>query len=340
MKTQTILNALIASSLLALPASRAQHDGAEVADPNPARIQELVQRQLDQAQHQLELAQAAVEDAASRVPEPPEPPELPEPPDLDVFIEDSIDEALAYGLGSRSSAPPLIVGTSPLPPEKLGEIAEDLNVMARILTKAMDRPGGGSAPHIALGIAVGSPFAGRTPCGTYLEGFGVLFPLTVKYPLAAPPKAEAQKPSEEPEDTTWEETKREVFGTGGRRATAFRKSGTRETPKYDPARVEDLKKALLAALKNASNIRHLAIEDAVVVTVQGASQTPVEGPRINTGERMMRHRYGLPVPALGTTGGTRVSTLTIRVKKGDVDDLAKGRLTTDEFAKRAAIAVY
>lgn len=41
-----------------------------------------------------------------------------------------------------------------------------------------------------------------------------------------------------------------------------------------------------------------------------------------------------------TSSNETDSTMTIRIKKSDADDLAAGKITEDEFRKRAKVAIY
>ena len=120
---------------------------------------------------------------------------------------------------------------------------------------------------------------------------------------------------------------------------------------FDPKKVENLKKGLLEALRHAGNIRALKAEDYLAVVVQSAAggfgqiqagggeffsetrtttSTSVnsEPPRVET--RVSRD--GGPAPG-------RSGTLSVRAKKADCEDFAKGNLTTEQFATKALVAV-
>jgi hypothetical protein len=93
---------------------------------------------------------------------------------------------------------------------------------------------------------------------------------------------------------------------------------------------------LLEALKNAANIRGLKPEDSVTVSVTGLAQARPKMVSVKNGS-IETTRLIAPPPGSGARSATM---MTIRVKKSDVDALAKGSLNFDEFRKRARITTY
>ncbi|MBU6401919.1 MAG: hypothetical protein KGS61_16505 [Verrucomicrobia bacterium] len=273
-----------------------------------------------------------------------------------------------FSASPHNLAPPLIVRVSDSNPTTLGEIQEDLSVMSRILTKALAEGESVEAQNFALGIAVSALGSDQRFQSAYLDGYGALFLLQVRMPLLPPsPVKEAQKP-EAPPDTTWEQTKRELYGPPSgpglqaqqamRALNAMRVrfgyGGTVGTPppQYDSEKIEALKKHLLEALKNATHIRHLKSDEWITVVVtgsgtraaQGAESNQMLGPYLETpdGEPVPTLPNGEPDPRASLAGrwaGLR-STLTIRVRKADVDAFAKGKLSFADFQRTASIRTY
>jgi hypothetical protein len=328
-----------------------------------------VQEELAQAQVQLAQASAAVAAAAADAPEPPELPQPPEPPQPPQSPQPPMsyggggfggnsfvrELGLASDMAGHGAAGALIIASSELEEKAMTEIREDMAVMARILTKAAERIAGRAGPGTAMGIPVFTVSGARQPQNLYLEGFGALFHLSVRYPLLAPPPEEEPKTEKEkPQDSTWERTKRELYGPKvGAEHSAFAATGMPLTPhypegyllwdqgsadqkpiEYDASRVESLKKTLLEALQNASNIRHLDPEQTITLAVHGGGQPIVK--RVEVKGETGRQRRVAPT----TAGGARQSMMTIRVKKADIDALAKGAIALDEFTKRPAVAIY
>jgi hypothetical protein len=127
-------------------------------------------------------------------------------------------------------------------------------------------------------------------------------------------------------------------------------AGRTDQGDYDAKRVEELKKSVLEALKQASNIRALKADDYVTVVVQGqgggsghfgggefhietrtTSSSSVNGepPKVET--RVIRDSG----PVTGRAG-----TLTVRAKKSDCEEFAKGKLTAEQFAKKALLNLH
>jgi len=228
---------------------------------------------------------------------------------------------------------------------------EDLNVMMRILEKAAGGPKDESRPR-AGGIELFSFGKSSGPRVFYLDGYGAMFVLNVRYPLLAPPAKDDQSRTNEPANTEWEKAKEEVYG----RRTQFdeMKFNAPAGEEFDSQRVEDLKTQLIDDLVNAKNIRGLKSDDYVTVVVLGG------GTRGETFRREIRSpRAGAGGGGFGGGGGGRgggvaviesnfsssdgggaQTTMTLRAKKSDIDALAKGKLNADEFRKKVSMQVY
>jgi hypothetical protein len=104
-----------------------------------------------------------------------------------------------------------------------------------------------------------------------------------------------------------------------------------------------LKEGLLEALKNATNIRNLKADEFITICVfGGVSAAPGKA------RTWVKRAPGAPdadLEELFVTDGddsppARGTIMTIRVKKSDTDAFAKGKLTLDDFRKKASITSY
>ena len=259
-----------------------------------------------------------------------------------------------YYARKQPTVPMLLIPSAELKPDQLAEIREDMEIMSRILDKALGA--GNQAAYVSWDASV-DPFAlreytsaaatfrsllaGPAKCmeATYLEGFGALFITRVDFPLA--PVQTGKAPPKPEKESVWEQTKREMHGVkhawGGVRATGHaspldgRVSGPED---YDAEKVEQLQKKLLEALRHASNIRCLKAEDSVAVAVVGSQiKYPMDVP------------YYLPAPPSSpppthTAILTQPTALTIRLKKSDCDAFAQDELSFDELREKATILAY
>ena len=306
---------------------------------------EKVQQKIEQAQQRAEKQRAKAERAfafAQAGAEPGELPELPEPEDAAFAFDSGGNEFVTslFGTPGRNAAPPLIVRSSNTDPTVLSNIQEDLTVMSRLLNKNLDSKSGRDKRDSAMGIVLSAMPSSRRPQSVYLEGYGALFMVNVKFPLVATSAKEEEK-SDKPGDTAWEETKRELYGP--RERAGFFGAQDSPAPEYDSGKVEDLKKDILESLKNATNIRNLKPEESIVVAVTGSggeSGPVVRAKRINKAKATFGGGPHVVAMTAGNENPRQQTTLTIRVKKSDVDDYAKGKLSFAEFQKKAAISAY
>ncbi|MEW6156101.1 MAG: hypothetical protein AB1813_01640 [Verrucomicrobiota bacterium] len=265
---------------------------------------------------------------------------------------------------SKSVTPPLVIGGADQDAETLAAIREDLTVMARILNKAIEQSGGRERSELAMGIALHTLGGAPRPQTIYLDGYGALFLLNVRFPLM-PPAVKKEAEDAAP-DTDWEKTKRELFGP--REATRSWAFSANAGPKveYKEEKVEQLKEEIIQSLKNASNIRHLAPDDSIVVAVSGSSGGSAahagHAIRLNT---VVRKSAGSSARSSSSASGSASSsddaskspkvvavkraddaaafggsTMVIRVRKADVDAFAKGKIDDAAFEKKVSIRVY
>lgn len=249
-------------------------------------------------------------------------PAAPRPPKGDIF--------LSHSRGGRT----LIIQSSDPDPKTYANLEEDLSVMYRILSKTRKQEEGMFKLESFLS---GSSSSVKS---MYIEGYGAVFMLGVRFPLVAPQAAEEQP---KPKDTTseeWERAKKEVFGRNTFEVDFEGIMGklNAQAEEYDAHKVEDLTAGILEGLKNATHIRNLKSDEFVTVAVLGAEAGQVravvekEERGQEGGKRSMRIE--------NVSGGRGESTMTIRAKKSDIDDFAKGKLNADAFRKKAKILVY
>jgi hypothetical protein len=242
-----------------------------------------------------------------------------------------------FGASARTGGQPLIVRNGQPASKTISDLQEDLAIMSRILAKAVGREGRDAAMGIVLSALPGS----RHPQSLYLDGYGALFLLNVKFPLV-PPSVKEDEKTEKPHDTTWDETKRELYGQRPGTIRLWNAQGADAGVEYNAEQVEDLKKELLQGLKNATHLRDVRPDESVTIAVTGSS----EG---GGAMRVRRSKKATGGSAIGADGyvttevthpANRETTLVIRVKKSDVDAFAKGDLDLDQFKKVASISAY
>jgi hypothetical protein len=332
MNKAILLTTLISSLSIRADTPATPAVAAEV--PNPPDVAPIVnqavstgmqvaQQALGQAQRAVQLAHANVAIEAGDG----------EGGELQTFFD-------VIGVNGRGATPSVVVRSSPTEAGTVSRTQEDLSVMQRILTKALEREVGREGRDAAMGIVLSALPGSRNPQTLYLEGYGALFFLNVKFPLVAPPTKTEEK-AERPTDTTWEETKRELYGARSPKVHIFSAPGSDNPPEYNAEQVDGLKKELLEALKNATNIRDVKPDESITVVVVGgrtAGTLRVKRAVKNLSNNMRRaDTFAL---ADDSRPSGRESTLTIRVKKADVDAFAQGNMDFEQFQKRAAVATY
>jgi hypothetical protein len=242
----------------------------------------------------------------------------------------------AFGLAfANSMESPLIVSSKPLDAAALSELREDIAVMGKLLTTETADNHEDAAMRRAMGIAISWLPGGGGPEHLYVEGHGVILQTSVRFPLTSPKKEEPEKPAETPKNSAWESARKELFG-----GTELEESDmlitTDRKEEFDPERVERLKKNILKALANASNFRRLDNDETVTAVVRS------RGGSNRAHAYVFKTAGGGPGKTMSSNSGSgdANSTMTIRIKKGDADALAGGKITEEEFQKRARIAIY
>jgi hypothetical protein len=187
-----------------------------------------------------------------------------------------------------------------------------------------------------------------------IEGYGAIFMLNVNFPLAGTTEKTNDADVKERTSSPWDETKNELYGgpSEGHSVKARRE--------FNPAQLENLKKALIGALKNASNIRNLKSDESVTVVVSTESGGSSARFFVHTDQK---GKFGGDGGFGGSGGGSSASgtppppgvtwigspnsghqssspTLTIRAKKSDIDAFSKGKLNLEEFRNKVAVLLY
>jgi hypothetical protein len=230
--------------------------------------------------------------------------------------------------------------------------------MTHIIEQALQRAGDEDSPTVKMGIPL-LVTASRSVRPLYLEGFGALFMIKVNFPVLPPATSDTEKA--ERTDSEWDKARQELYG---RQEPWILGAAGESGADYDPAQVEELKKELLQALKNGTNIRHLKPEEYVSVTVFG---TPNAGPKpTKASKRKAKNEpaaapspgaplkldpdTGLPIPKdvdriireqISPSRTSRPGTvLAMRVKKSDIDSFSSGKLSLEDFQKRVVMNSY
>jgi hypothetical protein len=243
----------------------------------------------------------------------------------------------------------LIVPAQPLEAEVIGQLTEDIHVMAQILYETIhpDKVHASTNKYLRWSQEMIGGFfedADNTGVvGLYLQGYGMVFLQQVDFPLVPleeQPAAAAS--SAQPADEVWQKTQRKLQG-------GYEPEEESEGPRYDAKRVDQLKETVLQSLKHASNIRHLIGSECVVVVVKsiphrtGISQ-PFAGMVMMPGAGGGGGRMGGSVSSFGAevprAAAEQPSFLMVRAQKKDIDDLAAGRIGPEDFAAKVIMISY
>jgi hypothetical protein len=260
-----------------------------------------------------------------------------------------------YGYSSRSSSssdsvPPVVIQFGTKEPGAIATMEEDLAVMTHIIDRAVDRVGEDEPPS-SLGVRLYYTSGGRSVRALYLDGFGALIMVKVNFPVHAPTAVDTKAP-ENAEDSEWERARRALYGV----AQEAQWNTSSSAVPYDAARVDGLKKHLIDALKNASNIKGVRPDEYVSVTIFGSPGVAV-GAKSNRSVGQPEAGNSLPVNvvtrglpsggaavAWASESGPRIASegtvLTLRAKKSDIDAAEKGTLDADAFAKKVTVSTY
>lgn len=224
----------------------------------------------------------------------------------------------------------------------VSEIEEDMGVMAHILDKAISSDGKSSRP---MGITVYGLSSSGGGQNLFIEGYGAIFFENVNFPLLPPASKEKEGDAKEKANSEWEAAKSEL-ARPGREAGDFRLFEENfdtvhwagKGVEYDADKVEDLKKDLITALKNAANIRKLKSDETVTVVVTGAKSN---SGKVKTAYAPVAKTEPVAPKKVSPVGGSTDSgKLIIRARKSDTESFLNGKLNFDDFRKRATVLLY
>jgi hypothetical protein len=252
--------------------------------------------------------------------------------------------------GSRA-ARTLIVPAAEADAQAIASAEEDMNIMARVLDKALPGREGEKPERRAMGIPIMSSSSGAPIRNLLLDHYGAVFFLDVRFPLLPPEKQKEETKPKEEKSSAWEEARSELYSSRGPKKNIvmrWKESGRGEVEEYDEEKVQRLKDSLFDAFKHATHIRALKPDDSVTVIVTGGGVGPQDrmfvkeltGPDAERGERD-RHVY-----SVNATGHMRIKsgqgggTLAIRVKKSDIDAFTQSKLDPEQFKKNVMVRIY
>lgn len=236
----------------------------------------------------------------------------------------SLDQTQARG-GAESTIGGLLVLTSQTKAEDLANVILDLNIMSRILDNKLGRTQ--RSPLIELGYSLarsGHAGAAQTQA-MYVQGYAAMFFLNVDFPLSPPPQVQTEK-VKEGADLVWEQTKRQMSASDKDLGLEYMHQQDAAARQYDKDTVEQLKTALVKALKHAANIRNLKPDESVILVVAGTRPGLVVAEH---GDEQHRYQY--------IQSENQPLLLTIRAKKADIDAYAAAKTDYDQFRQRTAI---
>jgi hypothetical protein len=239
---------------------------------------------------------------------------------------------------------PLIISTGSLDQDDVGNLEEDMTIMARILEKSVNRAGAGgddSTDRKAMGIhlwALGQAL-NRGARDIYVEGTGAIFILGANMPLVGQPKVATDEKEKKETNSAWESARTEIFGENESELKKARRERVTVAP-YDAGRIDALKKNLIDSLKNAANIRGLKDNETITIVVQGPAG---RGYAVANGNVRVQHIPG-NVEAFTFNNAeprrTPKTLLTLRAKKGDINEFATGKIDAEQFRKKVSVSTY
>ncbi|MFH1718207.1 MAG: hypothetical protein ABIF19_12710 [Planctomycetota bacterium] len=333
-------------------ASESQKSEADLARREAEIAAKVAQKEAELAQKEAEAVQRQVAVMAQTQARMPVAPTAPSVRSTGGSISD-VRRRLSRWPRTGSAGTVLVIPSAEITTEELITVTEDLNVMSRIfennLEQARISPVGTSlflSEDHAFGRLLGMDRSAMQ--SMYLQGYGVLFLMKVDFPLSPPAEVQQEEQTKEQEaektDPVWDQTRRRMYEPD----EAGRDKPDEPKEKYDAEKVENLKTALVQALKHAANIRNLKPDESVILTVAGSAQTT--GSSISTvavaGKNLIvteRHDGGAVTTRLvqgtspGDIGPSSPAILVIRAKKSDIDGFAKGDLDADQFRRRVSI---
>jgi hypothetical protein len=217
-------------------------------------------------------------------------------------------------------------------------MAEDLVIMERLLEKTLEKELGIDPSERALGITL-SRERERGSQPVYIEGYGAIFVLHVPFPVVGP-RTDSSPAKTSPAVSAWEQTRRELYqapepihpappmagnlGTSGFGSWSVVGAVDAAAQRFESGKVERLKNALITALKNAANIRQMLPRETITLLVK-APPSIDPGRPVRVGPRDESHTQ---------------THLSIQASQEAINDLASGKLTAEDFTRKAKVFSY
>jgi hypothetical protein len=197
------------------------------------------------------------------LPEAPVPPEQPAPSPYPTRTKST---------GHISSRKILVIPATDIEAEDLVEITQDLLVMSHILDERFK----GSRTIKGVFTDFGDFFGrdNRSTEAIYMQGYGALFLMEVNFAFSPRFTSQEQKDEETAEqvDPTWQRAREQIFSPKAPMPGMPGFSG--QGPGL--VKFDQLKKEIIETLKHAANIRNLAPDEWIIVTVIGQGWQPGE----------------------------------------------------------------
>jgi hypothetical protein len=249
----------------------------------------------------------------------------------------------SYGKGTTflptskgDSIPPVTIWFSDPDPESGAGLEEDLFVMARVISRTLERAETDKVNY-KLGVPMLLTGSGRSVRPMYIEGLGPLFMIKVSFPLLPPPpRREAAPRKRGAADSEWDEAHRDVFDGD----ETWAEEGERDST-YKEAQVDLLKRELIGSLKSASNMRGIKPDEYVNIAVFGhAPPVRIKSVSYKPGESGLGFPATVVFDKEGAANAGKGSVLTLRARKRDIDALAAGEIDAEAFKGKVASATY
>jgi hypothetical protein len=247
----------------------------------------------------------------------------------------------------RGAVPVLVIPAQEMAPETYDRIVDDLSIMNRIIeknTRTMGEVGGIYGAVLAGSGEIATPrilcASGGRPRPIFIGGYGAIFSLAVDFPLLPPPQVSEPNRVAEKADPTWARAQRELQDP---QAALRLQRGPSPRRVYRAEAVETLRSALIGVLKHATNVRDLGPDTWLMILVQGPVASAGDGASesgsaaVYMGGPFYEQHQALILPKTGSEGRT---LLTLRAKKADIDQYAKGQLDDTQFQQRVQIVTH
>ena len=247
-------------------------------------------------------------------------------PEMDVF----------WGTQGRIS---LVIPSGPLDDTIHCELMEDMQIMGQVLADKIHPERNKSAdPYFTY---IGGMMRDKSPSvgALYMDGYGILFLESVDYPLV-PASTEVQETSDEAEsDEVWLQARKKVYGLPHNEEDQHE----HRVVSYDADQVESLRRDLVNSLKHASNIRNMDSSEWVIFMVLSFPREMQEIRFMPNNIIKGKWVFGEEPLEPKTEKEEKTvlfSYLLVRAQKGDIDDLAAGRINEEVLKDRIQIITY